>query len=571
MKKLYIYILALFILIINQNISAQLNLIPNGDFEQGNDVHCSYTYHYWCQNTAAYWNNGIDSTIGIFRCPLWTFDWYDINYSLQNGTQSNGYCQHDRIPTVVLSDRFMGISGNTVGNYPIEGVKCNLLKPLRPSHGYGLEFDLMTVWSAQNKNHQKLLSDSTTLYISFCTDNDKWCKNIAKTLTVTLGPNEINDWHHIKLDFFYPYPPSANNINSLPEWDVIVVYGDYDNPDSYFYIDNMELYDYCDHPCTPEKLNQSISIPEPDQLMNCSSYFLYYGALIDKHFFFIAENATDIYFRVWDRWGWGHSLIEKHIYDPNGLENLPNGLEGYLFEWYGRTFNGNILAQNVYNYEMYVGNCYKRFYYTTSMTVIVDANISLPVIPTYISQPFNTDCCIPHIIINNCYDYLSAYKVSEYIIAHDNYLIPSNGNIVFSAKETVHLKDGFHASEGCFFNANLTGCDAPNKNYFDESLNNDDYYKSMQNNTDTNLFSVNVYPNPTMSKTNIVIDNLIKSTPLNIELFNCYGENVTTIYQSNVTDEKMQFSLNAREFSSGIYYIIVKTKEKNITKKLIIL
>jgi len=200
----------------------------------GNTVHCVYPDHSDCQNTVAYWNNG-NYNSDSEDCKLWTFDWYDWNYSAQNATIQNGFCQENRKPNVILSNRCIGIFGKKTPGFSKEGIKSELLQPLIPSHGYGLEFDLFAVWDPISKNHNRILDDSTTLIISFCTEANNWCDNIKKTLKVTLGPNQINQWHHIKLDFFYSYPPSKENINSLPKWNTIVVYADENNPQSYFY------------------------------------------------------------------------------------------------------------------------------------------------------------------------------------------------------------------------------------------------------------------------------------------------------------------------------------------------
>jgi hypothetical protein len=88
-------------------------------------------------------------------------------------------------------------------------------------------------------------------------------------------------------------------------------------------------------------------------------------------------------------------------------------------------------------------------------------------------------------------------------------------------------------------------------------------------------FSITVFPNPTIGKFTISMDNVkwlmvngntstINYQPPTIEIYNVMGEKV---YQSIMTDPKSEIDLSSQP--NGIYFLSVRIPEKVNSKKII--
>ena len=79
-------------------------------------------------------------------------------------------------------------------------------------------------------------------------------------------------------------------------------------------------------------------------------------------------------------------------------------------------------------------------------------------------------------------------------------------------------------------------------------------------------YDLQIIPNPTSEEAIILVQNLKERADLNIEIYNYSGQLVQKIKEINVVSSK----LDTRTYSSGIYFIKVKYKDKMQTMKLIV-
>ena len=83
---------------------------------------------------------------------------------------------------------------------------------------------------------------------------------------------------------------------------------------------------------------------------------------------------------------------------------------------------------------------------------------------------------------------------------------------------------------------------------------------------------INIYPNPVKNdmqiyySTNEIVDDL-----LTIEIFNNRGIKVDEIKPERTISSEMYINWNKGNLQSGVYYLVIKTKKDNLTKKFIIL
>ena len=77
------------------------------------------------------------------------------------------------------------------------------------------------------------------------------------------------------------------------------------------------------------------------------------------------------------------------------------------------------------------------------------------------------------------------------------------------------------------------------------------------------------YPNPFTNMTNIEV-NLPNKSTLSIEFSNIFGSRVLTIENGFVRPGRYQFSIDAKDFSPGIYFYSVRMDDQVVTKKMIV-
>ncbi len=97
-----------------------------------------------------------------------------------------------------------------------------------------------------------------------------------------------------------------------------------------------------------------------------------------------------------------------------------------------------------------------------------------------------------------------------------------------------------------------------------------DYFRvgnySLSTNNDNNLFC-DIYPNPSTDNINVHLE-FSKAEDLLIELIDYNGKIIKTVERTNFTNDII--NINTNKFKSGIYFILIKTNENFINKKIII-
>lgn len=78
------------------------------------------------------------------------------------------------------------------------------------------------------------------------------------------------------------------------------------------------------------------------------------------------------------------------------------------------------------------------------------------------------------------------------------------------------------------------------------------------------------YPNPFNPSTEIIFD-LNKASNINLDIFNIIGEKIQTLSSGFFSAGRHSLIWNADNYSSGIYFYVLKTGEKIFTKKMILL
>lgn len=84
-----------------------------------------------------------------------------------------------------------------------------------------------------------------------------------------------------------------------------------------------------------------------------------------------------------------------------------------------------------------------------------------------------------------------------------------------------------------------------------------------------NDFSVKIYPNPSLITSKVFV-NLIKSSPVKIEVFNQLGQVVTTVFNGNLEIGNSSFDIKTSELSNGSYFIRFSNGEKTFHEKFIV-
>ena len=145
-------------------------------------------------------------------------------------------------------------------------------------------------------------------------------------------------------------------------------------------------------------------------------------------------------------------------------------------------------------------------------------------------------------------------RAKKMVETTNNFIVSNNNNYVINAGETILLRPGFSISSGATFAAKLEPvCNSIS------SINN----ARMQNptNNEINLDSdIEIFPNPVTDLINVDSKN---DSILSYQIIDIKG---TTILFSNQVNQK-KFNINLKEFTTGIYLIILKTENNIITKR----
>ena len=82
-------------------------------------------------------------------------------------------------------------------------------------------------------------------------------------------------------------------------------------------------------------------------------------------------------------------------------------------------------------------------------------------------------------------------------------------------------------------------------------------------------FNFIFYPNPISGKGTILLSTK-QSTNISVDLFNLKGQLVRNVFTGNIESGENEFLFDAKELSTGIYFLMGKTNQKKYVKKIII-
>jgi hypothetical protein len=80
---------------------------------------------------------------------------------------------------------------------------------------------------------------------------------------------------------------------------------------------------------------------------------------------------------------------------------------------------------------------------------------------------------------------------------------------------------------------------------------------------------INIYPNPTSEIINIAF-NISETDYINLLLFDINGQLVKTIDQGQKITGTYSYQIDLSQQNSGIYFVVLKTKERKYLQKIIL-
>ncbi len=178
------------------------------------------------------------------------------------------------------------------------------------------------------------------------------------------------------------------------------------------------------------------------------------------------------------------------------------------------------------------------------------------------------DVFLSNILINNG-EFILYHSIVN-IISQDNIIIETGGDMIYRAGSSITINEEFHAKSGSEFLAYIVdSCSSLYQEPFNSAKIAELNYNNQQiNKSDVKL---NINPNPVTNVVHIEY-TLNKKTELAIELFNVFGEKVSTMTKFN-NKKPGQYTLdfNICNFSSGVYFVVFKTNYEITTKQIVFL
>lgn len=162
------------------------------------------------------------------------------------------------------------------------------------------------------------------------------------------------------------------------------------------------------------------------------------------------------------------------------------------------------------------------------------------------------------------------YEADNYITASNTILgsVNTGNGVQYDAANYVELTTGFHAQQGCVFEAFIDGClGFRSSNSIEEDTAND-VEESMSNSSET--LALTNYPNPFGQSTTIEY-KIVEPTSVNLRIFNTNGQLVTTLVEDEFHEKGIyQKKFNRDHLPNGIYFLQINTANANSTKRMFI-
>lgn len=172
--------------------------------------------------------------------------------------------------------------------------------------------------------------------------------------------------------------------------------------------------------------------------------------------------------------------------------------------------------------------------------------------------------CPENEAINDQFIYTRDYFASNTI--NSNGLIEDEGEVVFTAGNSINLTNGFHVANGTSFTARIENCGATTFN--SNILSPTNAVENHQLLQETNLLSV--YPNPFSQTANVII-KLQSTQAVQLALYDLNGHQLINIVDGEILAQgEHQFNINSSDLEQGMYFLTLKSVEEILTQKVII-
>jgi len=166
----------------------------------------------------------------------------------------------------------------------------------------------------------------------------------------------------------------------------------------------------------------------------------------------------------------------------------------------------------------------------------------------------------------------------------ENFVVETNAEVVFVSEVSINLEHGFHVENGAHFYTILEpiGSEACFNNPFETFKT----YRIDDNITETidfkneivgdssiaiaNDINLKIYPNPTSGTFTIEI-TLMNEDILNLSIYSLCGTLMKQVYTNQYFETGVHnIEINGNDFINGVYFCELLTKDKRLTKKIII-
>jgi hypothetical protein len=527
------------------------NLVPNSSFEIGSP---SYPFAISQLQSAYPWKNfsssdWLSSTLGHFRGG------YDPT-GLTTATNPNTITHYI---TAHTGDKYIGFG-------PCEGAQVKLSSKTKVNDIVQVSFWWSPRTTEDTKINIYLLKDKAQDDAL----DDCFNPNIEYEFSANVSVNSSgSNATHIPGEWYYYQSELILVEDDEYEWLAIKgenVGGQFSSR-KYTYIDDVHVssVSVCSHICTPKDDVSFMQITgSPNQLATAMQ------GNSGSNWFMLVENASDIEFEVFDRWG--GSIYYYNAYDPSGLKDP--GYPNYAFEWNGNFNDGSIIPLGQYNFNLTIKNCRRQLKYVAEPLLILPAQT-----PPVLEPPFQTNilknCCKPNATFNNI-TFQDGFRedVNDFIHAGTGgpTIVPSNTSVKFYAGKSITLGPGFHAEAGSNFSTEIVPCGSATQKRlasrnisFPTQEEMDSLFQKGKQKMGNTLYvnpQFNIYPNPTTGVFNVDISTFEKSAL--IEVYNIVGKQVFSKTISN-----NELVINITNQSKGIYFVKATVGADIFNKKII--
>ena len=148
--------------------------------------------------------------------------------------------------------------------------------------------------------------------------------------------------------------------------------------------------------------------------------------------------------------------------------------------------------------------------------------------------------------------------------------VAANSTVNFKAGQTIFLLPGFHVVSDGAFSAKIEEC----PNSFEENLTEEEVAESRNQNLTTVPFAnkqeLSVYPNP-FSYTTTVDFQLFEDQKVHLAIYSATQQLIKVLAPNKIMAKgNYKYEFSGADLVGGMYFVVLRTEETNLTKKLIL-